>query len=201
MQRNIIMDKIKQPDLNAPRFRPIRTSILNKEFFKRFKKKYPQYKDKNDTELKKIIDEFNRLIWNQTIKNRDGVELPENLGYLFIGTCSPVVKKKNIDFSRSIKYNTRLKFRNFESDNYVAKIFYTNYASKYKFKNRQIWQFKGDRNFTRSVSKAYPENWKMYIQVENFQKINKFYKKSKARDYHAKKLEIDIINYNEFDMD
>jgi hypothetical protein len=201
MQGNTIMDKVKQPDLNAPRFRPIRTSTLGKQFFKRFRKKHPQYKNKNDVELRKIVDEFNTLIWSETIKNRDGVELPENLGYLFVGTCMPVVRKKNIDFSKSIKYNTKLKFKNFESDSYIAKIFYTNYASKYKFKNREVWQFKGDRNFTRTVSATYPENWKMYIQVENFQKINKFYQKSKSRDYFAKKLEIDLRDYNEFDMD
>lgn len=201
MQGNTIMDKIKQPDLNAPRFRPIRTSLLDENFFKRFRKKHPQYKNKTDVELRRIIDEYSKITCNETINNRDGVELPENLGYLFIGTCMPVVKKKNIDFSKSIKYNTRLKFKNYESDSYIAKVFYTNYASKYKFKNREIWQFKGGRNFTRTVSKTYPENWKMYIQVENFQKINKFYQKSKARDYFANKLKKDLIDYNEFDMD
>lgn len=94
-----------------------------------------------------------------------------------------------------------MKHRNFESDNYIAKVFYTNYASKYQFRNRELWQFKGERDFTRTVAETYPVNWKRYIQVENFQLINKLYQNSKGREYYAKKLETDLIDYNEFDMD
>ena len=139
-------------------------------------------------------------MWNQVIKNRDGVEFPEGLGFLFIGTCRPIKKNPRLDYVTSFKHNQRLKERNFESDNYVAKIFYTNYANKYKFRNRELWQFKGERDFTRTVSEHYPLNWKLYIQVENFQRINKLYQNSKGREYYAKKLETDIIGYNEFDM-
>lgn len=195
------MDQIKQPDLNAPRFRPTRTSLLDSSFFRRFRKKHPEYAKKSDAELRQIINEYSTLTWQEAINNRDGVEFPENIGFVFIGTCFPPSKRHNTDYPTSLKHNRRLKHRNFESDNYIAKIFYTNYATKYRFKNRELWQFKGERDFTRSVSEHYPENWKKYIQVENFQKINKLYSNSKGRDYYAKKLEVDLIDYDEFDMD
>ena len=93
-----------------------------------------------------------------------------------------------------------MRHRNFESDNYVAKIFYTNYAGKYKFRHRELLQFKGIREFTRGVSEAYPENWKKYVQVENFEKINKLFKRLKSRRYYVNKTAHDILDYNEFDM-
>jgi len=195
-----MMNEIKQPDLNAPRFRSTRKCLLKPDFFKRFRKKYPQYAETSDKALRDIIGLHNETLWKQVIENRDGVEFPENLGFLFVGTCNPP-KKHNTDYVTSIEYKQRLRHRNFESDNYVAKIFYTNYASKYKFRHRELWQFKGIREFTRGVSETYPENWKKYIQVENFEKINKLFKRYKSRRYYVNKTAYDILDYNEFDMD
>jgi hypothetical protein len=191
---------INTPDLQAPRYRPVRTSVSTKPFCNSFRKKYPQYKNITDTILRQILTTHSELLYKEVINNRDGVELPEGLGFLFIGTCN-AMKNHNTDYATSIKLKSLLRHRNFESDNYVAKIFYTNYANKYKFKDRELWKFKGERDFTRLVSKEYPDNWKKYIQVENFEKINKFYKKSTVKEYYAKKYEIDVKEYNEFDMD
>jgi hypothetical protein len=195
------METIKQPDLNAPRFRPTRTALLNLSFFRKFRRKHPQYKEYTDPQLRAIINEHSTLMWNTAVDNRDGIELPENLGFVFIGTCTPSKTKHNTDYATSLTYNKRLKHRNFESDNYIAKIFYTNYAAKYKFRNRELWQLKGERDFTRTVSEKYPENWNRYVKVESFELINRLYRKSKGRDYYAKKLEKDLQDYNEFDMD
>lgn len=193
------MKSINKPDLKAPRFRPTRKTICDRSFYAAFKKKHPQYRNIPDTLLKKIIKMHGEELYKAAIDNRDGVEFPEGMGFIFIGTCkSP--KRHLTDFSASLKYNMPLQHRNFESDNYIAKIFYTNYANKYKFRNRELWYFKGARNFTRTVGKTYPQNWKMYVQVENFEMINKLFKNAKARQYYAKKLENDILDYNEFEM-
>lgn len=193
-------NQIKQPDLNAPRFRPTRLSLFTPAFYKEFRKKYPQHKDVPNSTLRGIILSHSIKMWETVIDERDGIELPENMGNVFIGTCNPP-RAHNTDYAVSLKYNTRLRHRNFESDNYVAKIFYTNYAPKYKFKDRDLWQFKGVRDFTRKVSETYPENWKKYIQVENFQKINKLFATHGTKNYFARCLEKDIKDYNEFDLD
>ena len=73
----------KKPDLNAPRFRAKRTSILNESLYLKFKEKYPQYKDISNSTLKSIIVTFNKRIWENAIGNRDGTELPEVLGYIY----------------------------------------------------------------------------------------------------------------------
>lgn len=193
-----MITNMKQPDLNAPRFRPTRLNILNEDLLKRFREKYPQYKDVNDTKLREIVSVFNKLLWQTVITNRDGAELPEGLGFVFIGTC-PSPKKFNVDYGK-LKENV-FRHRNFESDDFLAKIFYTNFANKYKFQNRDLWQFKGHRDFKRATAEAYPENWKMYVQVDNYKLISKMFKKNNKTNWILNRDNALIDeNYNEFDM-
>ena len=139
----------KKPDLNAPRYRPKKLNLCNKDFISSFKTAFPKYKDVPDDVLKNIITAFNGKIWKTVVELRDGVELPEQLGYIFIGSCPR--KKSNVDFKKSEHYGTVLQNQNWESDQFVAKIFYTNYETKYRFKNHDLWGFKGLRDFTRSA--------------------------------------------------
>lgn len=190
----------KKPDVKGPRFRKERFSPLTNDFYKNFKEKHPEYKNIDNSDLLKIIKSFNENIWKEVIVTRDGVELPEGLGYIFIGSCQPPTGK-NIDVPKSLKHGKKLKNTNLNSDSLLAKIFYSSFASKYKFEFRKLWRFKGCRNFTRSVSKAYKENWKNYVQVDKTTMISKLYRKSVKRDF-MKKLAKDKLNdYNEFDLD
>lgn len=195
-----MITEINKPDLNAPRFRQTVHSILNHDLMKRFKKKYPQYVDIDYKTLEKIICTHNELLWQNAIKHRDGSEFPEGLGYIFIGSC-PSPRKFNVNYPLSIANSKPLRHKNFESDNFLAKIFYTNFANKYKFQNRELWQFKGTRVFTRAVGKAYPENWKNYLQVDNLAHISKMFKNSIKVDWVKKRDAVAPDEYNEFDMD
>jgi len=195
------MKEFKKPDLSAPRCRGKVHTILNQKFLNEFIEKNPEYKAFNMNDAGLILKTFHNKLWNHATNNRDGVELPENLGFLFIGTClSP--KKYNTDFGNSIKNDTRLRHRNFESDNFLAKIFYTNYANKYKFKNRELWVFDAIRDFKRTVSKTYPENRKMYIQVENGIHITNYLKKTRKNNLIKNQKDTFVIDdlYNEFDL-
>ena len=98
-----MISNFKKPNLNAPRYREKVFSILNIETLKEFKEKYPAYKNIDNDKLKNIIKFFNEKIWQEVIQNRDGVELPYSLGYLFIGTC-PAAKSVNTDYALSKKY-------------------------------------------------------------------------------------------------
>lgn len=193
-------NQVKKPDIHAPRYRPCRYNVYNYDFVKRFKKKYPQYKDVSPEEVYNIIHTMNTLMWKNAISERDGTELPEGLGYIFIGTCS-TPKKFNVDFGTAIKTGNKFRHRNFASDNYLAKIFYTNYANKYKFGHREIWMFKGTRHFKRAVAEHYPENWKNYVMVDDFINISRIYKRSVKTDFINKRDAYIPENYNEFDLD
>ena len=190
----------KKPDVKAPRFRYDRLSVLTDSALKEFKEKHPEYKNVSNNVLKKIIKNFNTNIWKHVIEYRDGVELPESLGYVFIGTCMPPTGK-NINPPLSLKYGKKLKNTNLNSDGYLAKIFYSSYASKYKFEFRKLWRFKGCRNFTRATSKAYKENWKMYVMVDKNFKASMMYIRSIKKDYAVKLANKKLSSYNEFDLD
>lgn len=193
------MTSVQELDLTAPRFRPKRYSVLTKDFYKEFRKKYPQYQDITDQTLRKIIGTHSELMWKTVIDERDGIEFPEGLGYIFIGSC-PRAKKFNADHRTSLEKGVRMRHRNFESDEFLAKIFYTNYANKYKFFHRELWGFKGYRDFTREVSSTYPERWKMYLQVDNFEKISKRYQNHLKKTRILNKIKFVHDEYNEFDM-
>ena len=172
------MDKsFNKPNLKAPRYRKKVHHVINKDFYKRFFKKYPGYRKKKETEIYKIIKTFNKYVCQEVINNRDGVELPESLGWLFIGTCK-TKSKNNIDLGKSIKYGIKVSNKNWETDGKLAKIFYSNYAPKYQFKHREYWGFEACRGFKRMVSKAYPDNWPIYMEIEPTKKIKALYSRN-----------------------
>lgn len=193
------MKEFKKPDVKAPRFRPEVYNVLNKEFFDLFRKKYPRYKNMDNDSLKKIVKTFNRYIFQTVIDTRDGIELPESLGWVFIGTCQQS-KKNNIDFSKSVKYGVTVSNKNWETDGKLAKIFFTNLAPKHRVKNREFWSFRACRDFKRSVAKTYPENWNMYVRLDPLSKLETIYRKVQYKDYIKKETEKALKTYNEFDI-
>jgi hypothetical protein len=152
----------------------------------------------NDS-LKKIAKTFNRYIFQTVIDTRDGVQLPESLGWIFIGTCQQS-KKNNIDFSKSVKYGVTVSNKNWETDGKLAKIFFTNLAPKHRVRNREFWSFRACRDFKRSVAKTYPENWNMYVRLDPLSKLETIYRKVQYKDYIKKETEKALKTYNEFDI-
>lgn len=193
------MKEFKKPDLKAPRFRPEVHSVLNKEFFENFKKKYPKYKQYSESTLREIIKSFNKTVYETVIDKRDGVQLPETIGWLFIGTCQQS-KKRNIDFAKSHKYGVTVTNNNFETDGKLAKIFFTSYAPKHKMKNREFWSFVACRDFKRSVAKTYPENWNIYVVVDATTKLRLIYHKTVQKQIVLNNEKKSLQDYNEFDL-
>jgi hypothetical protein len=192
--------KYKVPDLNAPRYRPKRLNLTNTDFYNQFVKDNPKYSKISIKDFKKVIELFNGKIWKNVIEERDGVQLPEQLGYLFVGTC-PRKKGENTDYNKSAKYGIKIQNQNWESDQYTAKIFYTNFETKYRFKNHELWGFTGVRDFKRTVAKAYPQNWKKYVIVDNMMKVSKLFRLENFKQYKTKETKELLQNYDEFNLD
>jgi hypothetical protein len=189
-----------KPDLNAPRYRPKKLNLTNKEVHKQFLNENPRFGSITITEFKDIIKSFNGKIWNKVIDKRDGVELPEQLGYIFIGSC-PRKKGENTDYKLSGEYGVKIQNQNWESDQYTAKIFYTNFESKYRFKHHEMWAFTGLRDFKRTVAKTYPIEWKKYVQVDDLIKVSLLFRKQKFQDFKKQETEILLEEYDEFNLD
>ena len=189
----------KKPDLNAPRYRPTKLNLTNVDFYNRFIQDNPKHNQLTIEQFKNIIKSFNGKIWQAVIDERDGIQLPEQLGYIFIGSCPR--KKSNVDYKKSEEYGVILQNQNWESDQYLAKIFYTNYETKYRFKNHELWGFKGLRDFTRAVGQAYPKEWKKYIQVDNKLKISRLFRMEKFKQFKTEETAELLKNYDEFNLD
>jgi hypothetical protein len=185
-------NNFKKPDLNAPRYREKRLGLLNSETFKEFKEKKPLYSKIDNDKLKLIIKTYNQKLCKTVIENRDGVELPDSLGYLFLGTC-PSAKTSNADYALSHKHGKVLQNKNWDTDGNLGKIFYTNWSTKYRFKNRELWRFVACRDFKRAVAKEYPKNWTKYVVMKNKFRVAHLY------DSTPEKTKETLKNYNEFE--
>lgn len=193
------MKEFKKPDLKAPRFRPDRLINFNDSLISKFKKKYPKYRHIDKATLKMILKKFNTTVVQEVINNRNGISLPESLGWLFIAACNNP-KKKNVDFYKSKTYGVEVTNNNWDSDGKLAKIVYSNMAPKHKFKNREYWSFTACRDFKRGVAKTFPENWQNYTALTPDHKIKDLYLSSIQKDLKTKQIEKDLESYNEFDI-
>ena len=149
--------------------------------------------------MRKIIKRFNEQVCNTVVEKRDGIQLPEQIGWLFIGACESS-KKQNIDYAKSNKYGIRVTNNNWNTDGRLAKIFFTNYAPKHKMKNREFWGFVACRNFKRSVAKAFSENWNTYIIVDYTIQLKLNYQKNFLKNLTIKEQKNGLKSYNEFDI-
>jgi hypothetical protein len=194
------MKTIRKPDLNAPRFRKKTSKLLTMDSLKTFKEKNPKYKDMTLKQFREIVTTFNGHIWESVIENRNGVELPEGLGYIFIGTC-PKPKGDNVDYKKSFEYGVKANHKNWDSDNKLCKIFYTNHNTKYPLSNKQLWSFSPVRQFKRATSAAYREDWMKYIEVSPDEKISSIFARHKRKAYSEKLTAQIPEDYNEFNLD
>lgn len=193
------MREFNKPNVKASRYRPEVYSLLNKKFFDKFKNKYPKYKDMTNLELRNIIKKFHEHVYNTVIEKRDGIQLPEQIGWLFIGACESS-KKRNVDYAKSNKYGVEVSYNNWNTDGRLAKIFFTSNAPKHKMKNREFWRFVGCRNFKRSVAKAFSENWNNYMVIDSSVQLRLNYQKTFLKDLTIREQQNDLKSYNEFDI-
>lgn len=190
---------LKKPDLKAPRFRLQTYEIVSNEFVKKFKEKFPKYAHLSIREIKKYIKAVNEEFYKTVIDERDGVELPEGVGIIFIGTCQTPIKK-NISFEKSFKYGVELTNTNLATDGKLAKIVFTSFNARYKFSNREYWSFVACRNFKRSVARTYPDNWNMYIVLDPLKKVRETYNELKRKAYLQYKMKSNTKGINNFDL-
>jgi len=195
-----VQRQYKKPDLNAPRFRPKKLNLTNISFYNDFIAENPKFSFLTINQFKEIIKTFNGKIWEKVVECRDGIQLPEQLGYIFIGSC-PRKKSDNVDYKKSEHYGVRIQNQNWDSDQFVAKIFYTNYETKYRFKNHDMWGFVGVRDFKRKVAHTYPTDWKKYVQVDNKEKISRLFRKQKFKHKKIAETAELLKDYDEFNLD
>lgn len=182
----------KKPDKKAPRFRRSRLSLLNQELFQKFKEKNPTI-EIDYKAFKRLILAFNSKIRYLVTHERDGVELPEQLGFMFIGTC-PKTRQDNPDKVISAELDMKISHKNWESNQYLCRIFYSNYGTKYRFANREFWYFRPSRTFKKEASTTFLEQWNVYRKISPIQRVSQLYKegikgvKIQKHDYNNRRV-------------
>lgn len=187
----------KSPDLNAPRFRKSKLNLVNKDFFKKLREEFPMLAALSDKDIRDVIETYNRITWETALHHRDGVELPENLGMIFIGACDKKTSE-NTDFKTSGELNKAVEHLNLNSDSFVAKIFYTTFSTKYRFRNQNLWGFSGCRTFTRACSQEFRKNYDRYVRIDKHVKISTMFREKPEQVYQYEHKAPE--DYNEFDL-
>lgn len=175
-----MLRQIRRPNLNAPRFRPCSVSLFNKEFCKQVQQHHKELAQLTDSTIKMVIHTCGQVIQEKVVDVRDGVELPEQLGFLFIGS-TPATKNGNIDYKKSVELGRQVRHKNWQTDELTGKIFYTNYGTKYRFKFREAWRFLPVRQFKRYVAASYPSNYLNYVKIDSRIKVSWMFRNSLPR--------------------
>ena len=167
----------KQPNRKAPRFRNKVKRALDQDFFVKLTKMYPDLAiSKQD--VRKILNTFHSICIDIVAETRDGLELPDQLGFILLGKFKTQEFWKG-DVQKSLFYNTKIDPLNWEQIEWICKIFYSNFASKYRFKNASLWAFEAARPMKKKASKAFSKNPHKYIFADPHNKISKIFRLAK----------------------
>lgn len=194
------MGNFKAPELSAPRFRKKSLGFLNKNIFDLFITNNPRYKNLDINLFKNIVNTYNKRLMESVVNNSEGLKLPESLGIVFIASCEKP-KKINPDYKKSAELGSIVNHRNWDSDNHLCKIFYTNYGLEYRLRDREIWSFKASKQFRANVSKAFIKNHNFYRLVDSNIKISELFRKARGRRNLKIKVSQLSNSYNEFNFE
>lgn len=190
----------KAPDITAPRFKIRSKPVIDKDFLDKFRKRFPENRNIKHTTFSRIMIAVHEEIVQGIIENRDGIELPEGLGFLFIANCQKS-KKQNIDFKASKLAGEKVLHQNWESDNRLMKIMFSNGAAKYKLPNKQVWAFRLSKANRKTVSAAYKKQWAKYHIIPNMKGIQSMFKRGLRKTRFKDRVTEIPMDYNEFKMD
>ena len=193
------MKQYTAPDINAPRFRAKRATVVTQKFLTDFANSHPEHPPLSVRDVNNIIKAFNAKVVDTVINTRDGFELPKQLGYIFMARCLPKLKS-NVDYKTSEAHEKVVQHKNWNSDDFLCKVFYTNHASKFSFLDHKLWSALPAREFSRAASDAFKTNWVNCIQVDHTLKIAKLYRKRSFKQYILEKENSVLENYNEFEF-
>lgn len=193
---------MQEPDLNAPRFRETYVEVLDRfkinEFLDKYKNVHPEMASYDILKVRNIIRTFNKNLYNLVIDTREGVELPNNIGCIFITVVKP--KKNFINYKESIGKKKPIYFTNNKTDGYLADVVFSTKDNRYHFKNHEIWQFNTARDFKRDLCKRFPLTWNNYrVKGQEKDQWNAYlnsHKANRAKKYIKSQLE----QYNELEI-
>jgi hypothetical protein len=182
------MKEYVQPDLFKPKYRKNLLKLLNQAFYNEYRQKYPDTK-LSDKQIISIVKTFNKECLKVIASTRDGLDIYNQLGFIFVGACK--IQNPAEDHIKSKETGLEIHYKNWNTNEWICKVCYTNYSSKYRFKNAAFWGFEPNSLLKRAVSEAFKLNHKLYVITDNFRKLNRLFQKRNHRFWeHHKDLVI-----------
>ncbi len=145
----------------------------------------------------KVINAFHQEYIKAVTEHRYGAELPLNLGKHMIVSYR---SKRNYPRFKGPSDTLPTIHTNLATDGLKCKLVYSNHDSRYRFKDKYIWEFAPEVPFKKEVSKAFVANHNMYIFNPN--KADIFYRglDFKLRSNAEAKIEKFLLTYDEFEL-
>ena len=144
-------------------------SVFERNEFRRFIKKNPQYSDK----IKSVTDFKNllKMVQNEAIlemqQNAFGIIFPNTNAVMFINNCGPT-KRKPIDFSATKKFGKIIYHLNTASEGNVSKIMYLNKTLPSTVQNTELYSFFASDSLKKICSAFFLKNWKKCLQHNRY---------------------------------
>lgn len=154
------MNDVKKPRLRKDR--GLIKKLVTHEFFKMYKKKYPDSGIKDYTEMRAVLNIFHDTVTNIVSTERDGFKL-FNIADMYVAGFFPkqehvLSKMKFINYNLSNKADKPISYTNADTDGKVCKIFFSMILSRYGYKFRGTWGFVPCRGFKAKVSKGFKKD-------------------------------------------
>jgi len=203
----------KEPDRFAPRYRPTVFSVFKKNvikdkskksgYFYRLYKQFPNLRKYTKTQIRQYVINFNRqAIMPEVLNTREGVDLPGNLGVIFLGTaCHVTPENMGITLIHSGRAGKAVPFNTIPSCGNIGHIYYTNTTKKIRFDNARYWGFQADRIFNCGIGEVYPANYQKYVRISKLRYISSLVRSSKTKDYIKEITQEARKQYDELQFD
>lgn len=166
----------------------------------RFFRLFPQwahFETKSMKDCSIIIREFHNDFIQAVAEERYGVELPLNMGKLFVISYK---SRPYMNFTNFGKEGEISKFTNNHTDGHACKIVYQNSDRRYQIKDKKLWNFEPEAKFRKIVSKEFAKNHTKYIFSPNRSKINDNNLKNIYQNNENRKIDKFLLTYDEFKM-
>lgn len=147
------------------RARPTSTKCLTDEFYEEARK-IAELKNMTDKEISNIVLQFHKLVAEDLFNTYEGIELPQQLGYLIAVRVKQDTPTVGINQQASLKAGKKIKYRNWETDGYVGKIVYRKHQHlENKYGVGKEYRFHMSQEHRRHFAKLFRENYQRFFNI------------------------------------
>lgn len=157
---------IRSNNISSKRVTENKGKVIEYAEVSQFNKKYPEHPSIRKEDILKVIRMFHSNIVDETMNNIYGVSLPENIGVIKI-VNNGATKTRPVDFKTSLEVGKIVRYRNWDTDNNVMSIRYSQVKRGLRIKHSQVYSFVAIRSYKKLASAYFRKNWQRCVKITN----------------------------------